>query len=446
MPTIDQIATDKLKEVVSNRLVSDDELLTIVETMPEISNFISTSAFYDFGKELHENMKKQRKILGACQHHVKRGMMHNAISRVYSDSLHLLEGSDKSYAEWFAERNIDIDSFNNVELETMQTELVKEATGLVLNTDESLVNLQTAMVNMFKQLSSYTVQFVTDIKGNGIIRLDTPAVRVGDVLSKAENLQYYPFKIIDIKKYEGIGRHSIYVNLSNSNASRLEQRGSHSVKYSAPIDVRTIGNANSRIKVGLVSTNVRIADPFISLDTGTITVPGTQLAEQLNREQLNSTGNIYNAGYTVGPSNNYLVPGYVEEGYVGTETSTLANPNLSKAVILSPLDGTLVTATAVTITVKPMKYFGNVQSKLDKLVVEVYDAAEEWAGMETDAASATLRLSTQVTTDVPLSYTFDPLFLSGYLDTNKVLHVRVKYIDDAARHSEWSSFVKLFFQ
>jgi hypothetical protein len=171
----------QLMSIVDATLVEDSIADQLRNVMPTLGPILSTEAFYNFCVELTDAANIQRNIVSFQEHHMKRGMVMGMTELLYSDNQCLVADSGQNYTAWLAERNIHLGDFSTDDYGLMYQDLLKQATGLSLVSTNSLRNLQASMVKMLGQLSSYSVQFLTQINASNIKDVDWPVIRVGDV-------------------------------------------------------------------------------------------------------------------------------------------------------------------------------------------------------------------------------------------------------------------------
>ena len=188
---------------VVDSTVSQAQAQQLLDLQPLITTTISTEAFYRLCSEINTGENLQRVYYCQEEHQLKRAMVKNLVSRMYSDNIVRLEPAGKSYASWFTDRNIDTSGFTKDDFNKLYLELVKQATGLALTTTNSLKSLQAAMIGLLTRLSSYSVQYLTEINNIDIQLTDWTAVRVGDRPTMQRGL--YPAPIL----IQGVQDHSL---------------------------------------------------------------------------------------------------------------------------------------------------------------------------------------------------------------------------------------------
>lgn len=185
-------SVDAMMAVCDPKLVDRATLQQAHDWQPTLSPMISTEAFYEAVSEIYMAADYQRKLVALQEHTVRRAMVFNAVEQLYSDNICTLAPEGTTYTAWFAERNIKIDDFSADDLGLAYLSLTKDATGLSLHSTNSLKNLQRAMVRLLGQLSSYSVQFMSEINASDIEVGDLPAVRIGDRQVSGAGHYYVP--------------------------------------------------------------------------------------------------------------------------------------------------------------------------------------------------------------------------------------------------------------
>lgn len=180
----------EIMSVVDSKLVSETTAQQALSMQPEIGNILSTKAFYDLCKKIYDAAQMQRNLVASQQLSVTRAMTLNMVSRIYSDNVCKLAPANTLYTDWLLNNNIDIIGLTPVELSTLYTHIVQEATGASLVTVNTLKDLQTAMMSLLTQLSSYSVQFVSTINDSNEIKTDWTATRINDIKTQSGSFNY----------------------------------------------------------------------------------------------------------------------------------------------------------------------------------------------------------------------------------------------------------------
>lgn len=175
-------SVDELMKVANAKVLPRSFAQQVRDWQPALVPMISTEAFYNAGVEIYQAANWQRKLIAQQEHTLRRAMAFGVVNRLYSDNICQLASEGYTYDAWFADRNIKIDDFSQNELGVAYLSITRDATGLTLSTNTSVRNVQRAMVKLLGQLSSYSVQFMTEINSTDIRVSNEAATRVGDRL------------------------------------------------------------------------------------------------------------------------------------------------------------------------------------------------------------------------------------------------------------------------
>ena len=245
-----------LMSVVDPKLVDVSIAKTALSMQPRITPILSTEAFYQTCVQITAAANMQLNLIALMEHKDKRGYVQGMVERIYSDNVVYTADVGQTYQSWFSERNLNLSTFSNDQLNLMYLDLVKQATGLNLVNSQSLASLQAAMVSMFERLSSYSIQFTSKINTSPIRNLNGPAIRVGDILGHGSTEVWLPDSTVNPRNRRAHGSDVIefdlnhpapredyyfHVNILESvEIAARPQMGDHSweLSYSAPTAVR----------------------------------------------------------------------------------------------------------------------------------------------------------------------------------------------------------------
>ena len=179
---IDPVPTrDEVYSIVDKNYVPIEYIDYILELHKPHETIISTAAFTDWVLNHYEAAIKQTYFISNHEHMYTRGLVHNAVSRLYQVAIVENEFTGKDFETILKFNNIDIDGLGTNEWIRLYSEIYKAATGLDMNATSVTSDLQKAMISLLKQLSSYSIQFVQSINKSSIKVLNWAALRLGDV-------------------------------------------------------------------------------------------------------------------------------------------------------------------------------------------------------------------------------------------------------------------------
>ncbi len=206
-------SVNTLMALVDSQYVKSSVAKQMISYMPIVTDIISTEAFNSFGNKVHQALMAQMKMSAVEEHYYARGLVQNMANGLYCDVLCELEPEGTLYGQWFADRSLDFSTFSRQEFEDLHIRIVEEMTGMDLVEEPNLTSLQNAMIKLFEYLSSYSIQFVKKINNNGLISLNNPTVRCGDMVGASSALiEFYDSAIGTIShKLKSKAKYSVNV-------------------------------------------------------------------------------------------------------------------------------------------------------------------------------------------------------------------------------------------
>lgn len=190
----------ELRAITDRRVLSDAEVLEIYESAVTVPIIVSIDAFYQFGLRAFAAADHQHTLYSEKEDYLARGDAKMTVSRLYDDDLLTLStmqdpdvpGRGIPYQRLLTTLGLDMTSYTQKDFYNLAATIVGAATGVVGRPTNSLGQLQRAMVNLFMQLSSYSIQVITEINDSNIVAVENPAIRVSMGTSTViENFHVY---------------------------------------------------------------------------------------------------------------------------------------------------------------------------------------------------------------------------------------------------------------
>lgn len=200
---IETQTVDDLRQLVNNETVPDDLIQLLIDTKVAQLPDISVEAFGDLVKDVYFAHKAQTIYLANEQNHGKRGQMQAIVDNLYEtkeiDTLEIINDREgvyyNSYDQWLAAKGIVMTNYDTAMYEALHLEIFKNATGGDFYTKTQLSELQKAMTAILTQLSSYSIQILTEINSRTIRKIGWPAIRVDDL--KTKQIAHHEAEIIN---------------------------------------------------------------------------------------------------------------------------------------------------------------------------------------------------------------------------------------------------------
>lgn len=163
----------ELRSLTDKKKVPDYYIDKIIDEQIEIGTYISTEAFREVSVEIHKIMLAHREMRFYNQDYQAEGQLHTIIDRCYMDiRIDLGRGKQVTYDAWLEEQGIATDSMGKLEYGLIAAELFKVCTGGDLGNQTTTRQVHAAMMRIMRELSPYSVQFISTINDSPIKVVD----------------------------------------------------------------------------------------------------------------------------------------------------------------------------------------------------------------------------------------------------------------------------------
>ncbi len=181
--------------------VSDTDITSwLVSNQLPMTECQSREAFYTFCQNVYNNVQKQDRLVSNIGHEYKRAIVSAMVDRMYGDSVITFADNGMDFPSWLNLKGLPSTPFTVDQSLTLISEIVANATGSDMSTVLSTANVQKALISILKQLSSYSVQFLSEINSNPIKMLGWAAIRPGDQNADISNEE--ELEVIDVRLNE----------------------------------------------------------------------------------------------------------------------------------------------------------------------------------------------------------------------------------------------------
>lgn len=202
----------------------DEMASTIVLAQPELSPIYSTDAFFEFAWNQYKEMERYWVVDTNTFDAMDRARIEVMCDRVYEDTTYFLDEQPVEMLAWLFDRNLP--EYDASSAAALIQELFMKSTGFLQDETKQLRNIQRRLIDLFSQLSSYSIQVIRDININSIIPLLNPFPRIEHMRSFSQGrvaiearLRFTAAKIIS----KGL------VQIDISNYAELKNASAHSL-------------------------------------------------------------------------------------------------------------------------------------------------------------------------------------------------------------------------
>lgn len=193
---------DDLMSVADFSYIPEEYATFIRSLQPTTEVITSLSGFKAKCEAVHDAVMKQTAFISNQEHQYTRGLVHAMVSRMYADIVLPSPYPGMVFTDWLNANNYPFENFTELEWVDVYKNVYEEVTGYKMSVTENVSSLQRAMVSLMEQLSSYSIQFVSDVNKAAVQIMNWAAIRVGDF--KSAGLAYFRIHDTFVHVYKGI--------------------------------------------------------------------------------------------------------------------------------------------------------------------------------------------------------------------------------------------------
>lgn len=262
-----------LMVVADKKYATIEDAKIILGLQPVVTQCVSVDAFHKLCNAIYDCAQAQLIFVSLAEHQYRRAIIENMVARTYTDTSCSLAPTDQNMEAWILSKNIPATDFTSAEFLNIYQQLYENTTGSNLDSTKDLRDLQNAMVGLFSQLSSYSVQFLSEVTGSNIKVFNSPVIRLGDIDGGGDG--HYLI--------QDTGAVLLEADVSVSNESEigtkistftLNYKDPYKAEYFMPIDV-TVHQADKSVEytdeiaLPVISFSATYVDPELNLTDAT---------------------------------------------------------------------------------------------------------------------------------------------------------------------------------
>jgi hypothetical protein len=235
LPTV----TDMLK-LVDNKHLLRETATVLIAKQPKLVKTRSVKSFFNLVSLIFDQLQDQWRQVSHTEDLYRRAYIANLIHSLYEDESIILPLETQDMRLWLKSNNLPAYNFSQAQVIRLIADIFSKGTGLTIDDTKKPGGIQRAMIAILSQLSSYSIQFITEINKSKIVPLNWAAIRGGNIHAKAKSYEYIG---VNVRTMDARGKESIIRHMDISNESRvLEMESVVSNKYSINSSVSTYSN------------------------------------------------------------------------------------------------------------------------------------------------------------------------------------------------------------
>lgn len=157
----------------------------LIDKQPVLTVCKSVSAFYEVCQALYEESQRHWYLTSSIADIDRVAVVRQMILKLYG--MQWVVPEDESMDDWLSARKLPKYNYSPLQAEEIMGLLLKASTGYDSMIEGQLKYIQKNLLQLFGQLSSYSVQFLSQVNQDSIIPLNWSAIRVGNVTETVES-------------------------------------------------------------------------------------------------------------------------------------------------------------------------------------------------------------------------------------------------------------------
>ena len=152
----------------------------IVRSQPNLVETRSVSAFYDLCKKLYDESLRHWYLVSSTHDMERAAIIKQMVLKLYGYEWVDLSHSG-SMVQWLKDRKLPDYEVGSPVAQDVIALLLKSSTGYDVQTTGQLKYIQKNLLQLFGQLSSYSIQFLSEVNESAIIPSNWSAIRLGNI-------------------------------------------------------------------------------------------------------------------------------------------------------------------------------------------------------------------------------------------------------------------------
>lgn len=207
---------------------------SLVEWFANQPNYTSTyrspQIIASIGVQIHNDIIRQREAFSLQEDYRVRGEAESLFWTLYRSTDFTLWEEYETLDEWHFEKGFNVDDLSQLEYEEFSTHLFMEATGLSGLDNMTMSDIQRALVTLFSELSSYSVQFLREVNEGPIRYMDRLTLRLGELYGHGKWQERVPLDFFGINNVTTKGTFRHEMPLDTLNDVRTMMQTHHAVE------------------------------------------------------------------------------------------------------------------------------------------------------------------------------------------------------------------------
>ena len=253
LPTFQQF-----RNMTNKRWLPDADLNKMMQELPLIGSPISTESFFVMCDEIHRNaLARRQQYVSVGNKELKRSMQSMFWATYETKDYQLGSVPNESYLAYFSNRGWDVAQLSKYDSAALALDIFRKATGTDTQSVLTLKDIQRSMLQIMKQLGTYSVQYIQTINSSPLIPAGPVQMKIGDVRTSTEVTAVG--QLITPQTGDVSSKLNFSVNLDISLQMRVsEKERSGTVKLPVTPIINTSGAMVQTVKCRMATIRARV--------------------------------------------------------------------------------------------------------------------------------------------------------------------------------------------
>lgn len=185
---------------VENSRVTAAKITDLIGSNPCPFNFSSSESFYSGCEAIHAEIIRRYNRIAKESYINAHAQMRRIMGKLYFLEINCsLVSGTVTYNDWLLTNGFVLDNFTRDDFISLGVSLVAQTTGNKLNSSKQLSSLQESVIEIMKQFSSYSVQYLYRINSADTVLLNIHSLRTDNIKRKMSAKLRLPLNLINVR-------------------------------------------------------------------------------------------------------------------------------------------------------------------------------------------------------------------------------------------------------
>jgi hypothetical protein len=170
-----------LTDLTDAAYVTPGQLQSILDTFTPITSIVAVDTFYEKAHAIYEQAFVQYGLQSLAPSDHTCAQLQMAAGSLFQNVRCTLSSTPVRYADWLFSLELDLTNYNASEYWALAASLLDQITGYSANKALSIKKIQKSMLEIMGLLSSYSVQFISDVNNSSIRLAASKEIKINEI-------------------------------------------------------------------------------------------------------------------------------------------------------------------------------------------------------------------------------------------------------------------------